>query len=328
MKETPTQHIENQSHASTPQQTHVLSQTENNVFEECGGSEDLSESSVESEDQPECDEEDPKIRDVVRAPLIRKTVFRNTTFELYVCDARTLFRLVDNWSFNRSVRDHHVQSIYNDLKNMRHPHLLGTIKIVRNPEKEHRIIDGQHRLLAIRQILEEDEAMTWNMDVVVEMYEVDDIKYGSEVFDLYIKANRNMNMDPEDSLDMEIINIVNGMCQDKILSMGIVDKQDGSVYRPRISKKDLYEQFKDHYKPLEKIKVEHIVHKVKEINRKLGLVSHRNMFGERSVQRVSHQKRKADELKFYLNMAESKYPPKIWIPFIYKGTSILETIVP
>jgi len=34
---------------------------------------------------------------------------------------------------------------------------------------------------------------------------------------------------------------------------------------------------------LEKIKVEHIVHKVKEINRKLGLVSHRNMLGERSV---------------------------------------------
>lgn len=283
------------------------------------------EDSISSSD----DEEEHSInREVTYEPLIRKTVFRNTTFELYVCDARTLFRLVDNWSFNRCVRNHHVQSIYKDLKNMCHPHLLGSIKIVRNPEKEHRIIDGQHRLLAIRQILEEDEAMTWNMDVVVEMYDVDDIQYGNQVFDLYIKANKNMNMDPEDSLDMEIITIVNALCQDKILSAGIVDKQDGSVYRPRISKKDLYEQFKNHYKPSEKMKTEHIVHKIKEINRKLGLMSHRNMFGERSVQRVSHQKKKADDLKFFLNMAESKYPPKIWIPFIYKDICMLETVVP
>jgi hypothetical protein len=205
------------------------------------------------------------------------------------------------------------------------PHLLGSIKVVRNRNKEHRIIDGQHRLLAIRQILEEDETMTWNMDVIVEIYEVDDIEHGNEVFDLYMKANKNVNVVPEDSLDMDVINIVNGLCHDKILSAGIVDKQDGSVYRPRISKKELYEHFKDHFKPQEKMKVDHVIDKVKEINRKIGLMSHRSMFGERNSNRIRNQKRKADDLKFFLNMAESKYPPSIWIPFIYKDVFVLKT---
>lgn len=262
--------------------------------------------------------------------LIKKIVFQNTTFELYICDARSLLRHVDNWSFNRCVRHHHVKSIVDDLKCMRYPHLLGSIKIVRNShhKQQLRIIDGQHRLLAIRQIMEQDEFMTWNMDVIVEIYEVENINYGNDVFDLYIKANKNMNVEPEDSLDMEIVNIVNALCQDKILSMGIIDKQDGSVYRPRISKKELYENFKSHYKPLEKMRLEHVVARVKEINRKIGLMSHRNMFGEKSTQRVARQKKKADDLKFYLNVADSRYPPKIWIPIIYQNRHILESTIP
>lgn len=106
----------------------------------------------------------------------------------------------------------------------------------------------------------------------------------------------------------------------------LFDKQDGSVYRPRISKKELYEQFKDHYKPQEKMKVDHVIDKVKEINRKIGLMSHRNMFGDRDSNRIRNQKKKADDLKFFLNMAESKYPPNVWIPFIYRDMDVLKIV--
>lgn len=258
--------------------------------------------------------------EVCRMPFVSRTVFTDTLFELFVYDVRTLFPLVDNWSFNRSVRQHHVQSIYEDLKGMRTPHLLGSIKVVRNPDGDHRIIDGQHRLLAIRKILEEDETMLWNMDVIVELYHVDNIDCGNEVFDLYMKANRNMNVTNEDALDVAIIDIVHALSRDTILSAGIVDKQDGSVYRPRISKKDLYEQFKLHYKPAEHIPVDRVVVRVNEINRKLGLLSLRHLFGERCGDRAKVQRKKAEEYRFFLNMRDSKYPPPIWIPLIYDDT--------
>jgi hypothetical protein len=150
-------------------------------------------------------------------PLVKRTIFTDTIFELYNCSVKNIIQKIDNWSFNRSLRNEHVQTIYNELKKMKFPHLLGTVKVVKDPSNNYRVIDGQHRLTAIKKILEEDISMEWDMEILVEVYNVTNTDDTIEVCDLYNKANTNLNIITDDLPDIHLIEIINALSTDKIL---------------------------------------------------------------------------------------------------------------
>jgi hypothetical protein len=254
-------------------------------------------------------------------PLISRTVFSDTVFELYDCDAKSLVRKIDNWSFNRSLRPGHASYLNKALENMENPHLLGSIKIATNLENEYRVFDGQHRLSAIRKILSEDQSMEWNMNLIVEVYHVKNIDDNLEMCDLFSKANNTLNIEKDDLPDMHLIEIINVLADDEILSKGIIDKDNDNdkVYKPRIKKKELFEAFKEHYKPEQKQEPSKVLKKVKEINNAISIKSQQALFGKKTSQK---QWEKAKRDKFFLNMGEGNYLPNVWIPYIYNGQEL------
>jgi hypothetical protein len=255
--------------------------------------------------------------------LVQDKVFAKINYRVYYCSVRKLAVKVDNWAFNRNVSEVHIESIKRDILGMEKPHLLGSIKLVRHVHlDEFRVIDGQHRLLAIRDILEKDETMEWDMCVLVEVYEVNDLN-DPNVIDLYLKANNNLNVKDDDKPDTHLISIINTLCSDQILGSGIIDVDDNKkINKPRITKKGLFEAFKEYYHPTFKQDPVFVLERVKEINRKLGVAPHKVVFGKISEVSVSTQRKKADELKFYLNMKDSKFLPCTWIPMIYSGKEL------
>jgi hypothetical protein len=259
--------------------------------------------------------------------LISRIVFADTLFELFDCDAKNLVRKIDNWSFNRSLRQGHASTLNKALENMENPHLLGSIKIATNPSNEYRVFDGQHRLSAIKKKLNEDETMDWNMNVIVELYHVKNIEDNLEMYDLFSRANNTLNINEEDLPDMHLMNIIGLLADDPILSKGIIKKDNDNyqVYKPRIKKSELFEEFKKYYKPPQKQEIDKVIKKVKEINNIISIKSRLILFGnipKGKKSKVDHQWAKAERDKFYLNIGEGNFLPSVWIPYIYNGQEL------
>ena len=255
--------------------------------------------------------------------LISRTVFTDTLFELFDCDARSLVRKIDNWSFNRSLRPGHELSLRRAIETMDTPHVLGSIKIATNQD-EYRVFDGQHRLSAIKKILSEDQSMDWNMNVIVEVYHVTNIDDNLEMCDLFSRANNTLNIENDDLPDMHLVDIINLLANDEILSKGIINKDNDSdkVYKPRINKKELFEKFKENYRPPQKQDPSEVLRKVKEINNIISIKSRQALFGRKKSQHVNNQWEKAEKDKFYLNIGEGNYLPNVWIPYIYNDQQL------
>ena len=137
------------------------------------------------------------------------------TVEVYQSTVKSLLGKIDieTWSFNREVKPYHVDYIYESLKAMKYPHLLGTIIAVRDIQDQYRIINGQHRLAAINRLIYDDRDDRFlDMPLMLEIYNVNDID-GSESIDLYRKANNNLNVAPDDDPNIILVHVVNMLCK-------------------------------------------------------------------------------------------------------------------
>jgi hypothetical protein len=224
---------------------------------------------------------------------------------MYQFSARAIIDDLNIWAFNRRVNNEHVQSICDDLLKQQHPHLIGTIKAVFDAESdEMRVIDGQHRIEALQKYFDINRIR--DVNVILEVYYVDDIN-SPDVYMLYKKANANLNVSVDDDVNVHLSDIVNALSNDPRLSKGIVDKNDGRVNRPRISKKQLFEAFKEHMRVQDmKLSIDDVVGRVVFINKQLK--------EKISEQQRRIQKAKAENYDFYLNMTEKALDK--WIPTI------------
>ena len=248
--------------------------------------------------------------------------FSGNTLTVVLTNARRIIKHLDSWSFNRKVDDKHVDAIYTDLKQMMHPHLIGSIKVVRDKTRPSvmRVIDGQHRMHAIRKLLVEDVDMQWDMSLQLDVYDVDHIDDGIDTFSIFDKANRNRNVTVEDLPDANVVQIVNAICADPILNPpknpNIVMKDTGGVWRPRILKKDLYHLFTEHYKPTGHATAEQVVQKIKELNNNYSMMTMKQLYGRDnpSTSKMNAHKR-AEQFRFFLNL-DCRFSPEVWIKLL------------
>jgi hypothetical protein len=243
--------------------------------------------------------------------LDTQMVFHDIKMQLYKFNVPNIVPRLDVWSFNRKLNQEHVDNIYNGLCKQDKPHLIGTLKVVRDGENDMKVIDGQHRLQALKAFIETHSHK--QLSIVIEMYNVQSLN-DPVVFDLFKLANTNLNINVEDDLNVFVADLVNKLAQDPDLSKGIIDKNDGRVNRPRISKKELYEVLKTN------LKIHHLnqpidllVSKVKEMNFHISRMSYLELFSRREpCQKKINMKCNADRYRFYLNM-EGNYSIEKWI---------------
>jgi hypothetical protein len=251
-------------------------------------------------------------------PIYEEVVFEDTRHQVFRCQVDKVFNAVENWAFNRILDEAHVDKIHKDIVAMKYPHLIGSIKIIQDAAGKKRIIDGQHRLSAIRKIMQTDIEMKWpSMQIMIEVYHVPDVNDSDEAIMLYHNANKNLNVKEDDMPKAVFKDLMNAIVADPFFKGKVVDKD--LVYKPSIAKKVLHDSFKLYFKPSSEFQMTttEIVQKIKEINNNLRLKSDTELFSAKATQ---IQKNKARNMKFYLNIEQ--FPPEKWIPYIYNGQKI------
>jgi hypothetical protein len=243
--------------------------------------------------------------------LDTQTVFNNIEMQLYKFRVQDIISSLDVWSFNRELNQEHVDNIFTGLCCQQQPHLIGTFKVVRDEYNDMKVIDGQHRLQALKKFGEIHKDK--HISIFVEMYNVTTLN-DPVVFDLFKLANTNLNINVEDNLNVFVAELVNKLAEDQVLSKGIIDKNDGRVNRPRISKKELYEVLKKN------LKIHHLnqpidvlVKKIKDMNYHISRMSYLQLFSRREpCQKKINMKCNAERYSFYLNI-EGNYSIEKWI---------------
>lgn len=260
---------------------------------------------------------------VFKHPIATQPWGSDTTVSYFFMSAREAAPYLVTYRFNRKIDVRHKNEIKQDLIKNHNPHLMGTIQIIRDKRNNCRIINGQHRVAAILEIIEEDIDMKFNISLMFEVYDinadnVNDYADHNSVEHLFKIANKSLALPPEDEDDKHYKQLMFAISKDKLLSGGIVDKPSGTVRRPRILAKELYEKFKERLPVtvFRDTKTDDIIRRIKEVNVRLSLMTNQELFGRSNPAEAKlRQLDKARELGFFLNL-ECKYPPATWIPLI------------
>lgn len=270
--------------------------------------------------------DDSCVQDVFMTPVAEQT-WGKMRVSFYFKPVREVAPHLTTWRFNRKVNQEHKNALKMALRENPHPHFMGTIQVIRDKKGNCRIMNGQHRIIASLEVLEEDLDMNFNMNLMFEVYDVpyenlnDFTLQNDDVDELFKIANTSLAMMPEDEHDNFCKQLVIAMGNDKVLKKGVVDKSTGAVRRPRILVKDMYEYLKECLPTNHGLSTDEIIQRMKHINVKLSLMDNKTLFGRASpAQTKMEQRRKAHDVGFFLNL-DCKYTPREWIPWIVHLTA-------
>lgn len=300
------------SQASTSVKSYVV---------ECDG-DNVSEASFKSMNSKDAKDAND-VKDILEfgVHLVSDIGFDNIPISWYKFDVSQICEELNTWAFNRRLNIEHIEQIYEALKEARNPCFMGSIKVIKDASNNFQVIDGQHRLQAMRKYINDidngllpNKNKHWN--IILEIYHVNSVS-DPIVFELFKIANNNLNMTVEDDVNMYIAGVMDAIVSDRELSKGVIDVDDKRVNRPRITKKALYEAMKDNIRAQDtRFSKEEIVARIKRLNHILSAKSNLEMFGRKKLsEKNAKQKEKADKLGFYLNL-DGRFPPAEWIPMI------------
>jgi hypothetical protein len=194
--------------------------------------------------------------------FLRTLLYNNGNIKIYKCTARDIVPNVKLWGSQRSIRKKHVESLITSIKKANF--LMGTFKLIRDNNSDVRCIDGQHRITALRKIMEDDPK--FDTDIIIELYETDkiDSEYSG---DLFKAANNTLNISECDMPNLGAEKIISDLM--KHFPGSIIDSQpDTRVNRPRMNKNELYKHLKEKTKDLH---WEDILENIKKFNTELGM---------------------------------------------------------
>ena len=274
---------------------------------------DTGDSSESETDESEGFNEMGDIHPILGELVVNKIPIFNLSDNIYVerriTSSRRFVNNVPHYEFNRIEDNEHIKHLKESL-DVDRPYFPDTFSVgVIEETDEIKLMDGHHRHGALSEKISEDG--DFNMPILVDVYNVPNM----DVFrKLFKKINNKRNINPEDIPEEAIAEIV------QLLTTRFPDairnKPEGRVNRPRINKRELVKSFHEFYKPQRYIEPREVFEKIKRINKDIGRMSHKELFGRTNP---SDKKIKQfDKAKgFYLNL-HSKYPPEKWIPMIYE----------
>lgn len=197
---------------------------------------------------------------------LRNLIYINEHVKFYKTNVRNFVPNIKLWSFQRPVNFDHVKELVESLKIKNH--FIGTFKVIKDKDGKIRLIDGQHRYLAIKELMETDSK--FNMDIIIEFYETDKIESEYSI-NLFNKANSCLNITENDLPNTITTAIVNNICED--FNGMIIDVKDmKTCNRPRINKKLLYLALKEYVEKIynnedeEQVIIDKIYQQIKNIN--------------------------------------------------------------
>jgi len=136
----------------------------------------------------ETDSDEERISDIITSECIAhigEAFYYKTT-------SRDLVEL-PRWTYQRCIDPEHVNNLLSELSLSKH--FIGTFKALRDSEGSLKLMDGQHRMAACREMMKLDPK--WNMDVMLEVYDTDSFDSRTS-FRMFEKANNAKNVNSKD----------------------------------------------------------------------------------------------------------------------------------
>ena len=232
----------------------------------------------------------------------------NENSSLYKIDFRTLIIKIGNWSYNRPLKKEIIDDLYKNIKNNNINWILSAVKEKDNDDNIY-LIDGQHRLEAIKKIIEEDIDMKINKYVYVTIYSVDNIDEDFDyINELFIKINSNTPLEKFEFPSTFTAKLIKEIIKDPVLSIGIsINPKTHSAHQPMIHKKTLNEILNISHSVIKGIDINTIVNNLKFANNRLSIMKFEKIYF--NCNKIDNEKNKsnwnkAKELGFYLGLKD------------------------
>jgi hypothetical protein len=232
-------------------------------------------------------------------------------YNLYKIKMSDYTSFSEQWNMNRGVDQSHVDKLFADLKSMKYPHFIGSIKAVRT-QNTIRTIDGQHRELAFRKL--RNENIEFDMDILLEVYTCDDIT-DIETIKIFENANKNKPITELDMPELAYKKVIDKLREDPIFQRMIVEKVT-DVYAPKITYKEFYNKLQINMKD-KNYNVEELVEVIKNKNKEFMDMKRWTLMGGSAGKEIAKHKiasyEKAQKEHFYLHLPKSKFPIDTWM---------------
>ena len=233
-------------------------------------------------------------------------------YSLYKIKMSDYTSFSETWNLNRGVDESHVNKLYMDLKSMKYPHFIGSIKAVRTNDTI-RTIDGQHRELAFKKL--RNENITFDMDILLEVYTCDDIT-DIETIKIFENANKNKPITEQDMPELAYKKVIDKLREDPIFNKMIVEKDNGEVFAPRITYKNFYNKLQEHMKD-KNYSVDQLVNAIKLKNKEFMDMKRWILMGGKAGKEIAKHKiasyEKAQKEHFFLNLPKGNHPMDVWM---------------
>ena len=216
--------------------------------------------SLFSEEEEESEQESEYTENM----FLRKLLFENKLFKIYQTSSREFVNNIKMWACQRDLNALHVKNLEQSI--LDRGYLLGTFKVIRDKNLDIRLIDGQHRVAALQNIM--DTNAKFDCDSIIELYEVDSFE-NEESIKLFFDANNTLNINGTDTTNSNLQRVLQHFVNEY---PGIfVDVKEGKrCNRPRINKRIFVTKLKQLILEYDQ---ETIIKTISEYNKKMGRFS-------------------------------------------------------
>ena len=238
----------------------------------------------------------------------------NENSSLYKIDFRTLIINIGHWSYNRPLKKEIINNLYENIKNNNISWILSAVK-----EKENDniyLIDGQHRLEAIKKIIDEDIEMKINKYFYVNIYSFDNIDEDFDyINELFIKINSNTPLENINFPSSFTSKLINEIIKDPVLSKGIsTNPKTHRANQPYIHKKTLNEILNISHSIIKDIDINVIITNLKFANNRLSIMPFDEIYfnsNKTDIQINKNNWNKAKEVGFFLGLKDCNLKYKL-----------------
>lgn len=201
---------------------------------------------------------------------------------LYKKDFRTILSEINYWSYNRPLNIDVVNTLYECIKNNNNN--INWILTAVKEKKNNKIflLDGQHRMEAIKKAIYEDIDMKINKFIYINIYLIDNIETDDEyIIDLFIKINNSTPLNIPDFPSRFTTKIIKEIIKDPLLTKGIsTNPKTHSSHQPKIHRKTLNELLNVYNEKIKDMEINIIVQNLKIVNNRLSIMTFNNIFNK------------------------------------------------
>lgn len=239
-----------------------------------------------------------------------------------------------SWCFNRKINEEKVDELLTSLNTSYPiPFILHAVYDEKhtNPMAKILILDGQHRVEAIRKKLATDITGECDYKVWICIYKIDyaETINTNAVLDKFKRINNNRVFSDDELPDTFVMDLVNTLCEvalfknNKVIGMNV---NANTCHSPCIHKKELNALFNENKELIRGSNktITELVKNILIINNRLSVQTFEQLYPSkyRNSEVEKEKYKKAVSRKFFLNLKNSQFAPNTWIKFINKPEEI------